>query len=348
MIKATFLTQLQQNIAMLDDDEQKDILDEYTQHIDMKVAGGMTEAEAIEDFGPFDDLVAEILSAYHVKAPASDAALPDAAAKPASALAGLAESAGSAGKAAGRAVENAASKAVAATKNGVRKAANAVSSSVGKANAKMHAGESDQAAEQTFCAETEGNGASETATQAVCEPSVMRRLTTAAKRVLAWCWKTLRTLVRWAWNIFAGCCVAFLLAMGLFSLAATGFCAMLLIQGYPAIGITIALLGATTALLSASYLVTRLIVRKQPAADKPDAPDSTGTFGNRAAAIAPESASAPTVPTTSTPIATPSGSNLGDTRPLPPVRQFSAAEPPYRVFEGLVAPYSREMGAIHE
>lgn len=43
MIKAIFLTQLQQNIALLDDEEQKDILDEYAQHIDMKIAGSMTD-----------------------------------------------------------------------------------------------------------------------------------------------------------------------------------------------------------------------------------------------------------------------------------------------------------------
>ena len=69
MDKATFLVQLQKNIGMLDDGEQKDIIDEYAQHIDMKVSGGMTEAEAIEDFGDFNEFVREVLSAYHVKAP---------------------------------------------------------------------------------------------------------------------------------------------------------------------------------------------------------------------------------------------------------------------------------------
>ena len=68
MDKATFLVQLQKNIGMLDDDEQKDIIDEYSQHIDMKVSGGMTEAEAIEDFGDFNEFVREVLNAYHVKA----------------------------------------------------------------------------------------------------------------------------------------------------------------------------------------------------------------------------------------------------------------------------------------
>lgn len=67
MTKTKFLTLLQEQICMLDDAEQKDILDEYAQHIDMKVENGMTEAEAIEDFGPPDELAAEILGAYHVK-----------------------------------------------------------------------------------------------------------------------------------------------------------------------------------------------------------------------------------------------------------------------------------------
>ena len=80
MDKATFLVQLQKNIGMLDDGEQKDIIDEYAQHIDMKVSGGMTEAEAIEDFGDFNEFVREVLSAYHVKAPFDQAATAETAA----------------------------------------------------------------------------------------------------------------------------------------------------------------------------------------------------------------------------------------------------------------------------
>lgn len=67
MNKERFLQQLQQRIAMLEDAEQQDILAEYAQHIELRVQGGLTEEQAIKDFGDLDALVAEILGAYHVK-----------------------------------------------------------------------------------------------------------------------------------------------------------------------------------------------------------------------------------------------------------------------------------------
>ena len=65
--KDWFLKELQGRIAVLEDAEQQDILAEYAQHIDLRVAGGLTEEEAIQDFGDLDQLAAEILEAYHVK-----------------------------------------------------------------------------------------------------------------------------------------------------------------------------------------------------------------------------------------------------------------------------------------
>lgn len=368
MIKATFLTQLQQNIAMLDDDEQKDILDEYTQHIDMKVAGGMTEAEAIEDFGPFDDLIAEILSAYHVKVPAAStpaqtpanaptaaavtaAAVAGAAAaaadsaKPASALAELAESAGATGKAAGRAVGSAASKAAAATRNGARKAADAISGGMGKVAAKVRAAsetpdtlDPDDAAGCTAApahsapsADAPTNGAHTTASVG---SGLIRRMGRTVKHALSWCWKTIRTLIRWAWNAFAAFAAGMLLLFGLFCLAATGFSVMLLLQGFPMMGATLALLGASIALLSASYLVTRLIVRKQPDA---------GTLSDAQAQTRPPADAAPTARLDAAEYADPDS-----TQPLFQNRTLPAREPQYRDFEGLAVPFSRKMGAIHE
>lgn len=66
MDKTGFLKELKQHLAVLNEDEQKDILDEYIQHIDMKMAAGMSESEAIRDFGEIGELAAEILEAYHV------------------------------------------------------------------------------------------------------------------------------------------------------------------------------------------------------------------------------------------------------------------------------------------
>ena len=68
MNKVDFLKKLSRMLHMLKESEVKDILDEYEQHIDMKVAEGMTEEEAIAAFGSIEELAEEILDAYHVKA----------------------------------------------------------------------------------------------------------------------------------------------------------------------------------------------------------------------------------------------------------------------------------------
>ncbi|WP_419035280.1 DUF1700 domain-containing protein [Dysosmobacter sp.] len=64
--KESFLRALQSGLTVLAESEQQDILEEYSQHIDMKMAGGLTEEEAIQDFGDIRQLTAEILAAYHV------------------------------------------------------------------------------------------------------------------------------------------------------------------------------------------------------------------------------------------------------------------------------------------
>ena len=61
MSKEAFLTELAGHLKVLEEREQQDILDEYAQHIDMKIQNGMSEEEAIRDFGPVKELAAEIL-----------------------------------------------------------------------------------------------------------------------------------------------------------------------------------------------------------------------------------------------------------------------------------------------
>ncbi len=67
MNKEMFLEELRGYLQVLEDQEQDDILEEYAQHIDMKLLKGLSEEEAIKDFGPVKELAAEILEAYHVK-----------------------------------------------------------------------------------------------------------------------------------------------------------------------------------------------------------------------------------------------------------------------------------------
>ena len=47
MNKEGFLKELESHLRVLDDKEQQDILDEYAQHIDLKMKSGLSEEEAI-------------------------------------------------------------------------------------------------------------------------------------------------------------------------------------------------------------------------------------------------------------------------------------------------------------
>ena len=66
MTKEEFLKKLEQQLNLINDEERADILSEYEQHIEMKISNGLSEEEAIEDFGDMDELVKEILEAYHI------------------------------------------------------------------------------------------------------------------------------------------------------------------------------------------------------------------------------------------------------------------------------------------
>lgn len=66
MTKKDFLKELETRLQMLDEKEREDIIEEYSQHIGMRMESGMKEEEAIDDFGDMNDLIAEILEAYHL------------------------------------------------------------------------------------------------------------------------------------------------------------------------------------------------------------------------------------------------------------------------------------------
>ena len=67
MNKNDYLKRLAKLLHMLKEDEVNDIIVEYEQHIDMKIAEGMTEEDAVQAFGTVEELAADILDAYHVK-----------------------------------------------------------------------------------------------------------------------------------------------------------------------------------------------------------------------------------------------------------------------------------------
>jgi len=66
MNKKEFLKILEEKLSILDENELKDIIDEYKYTIDEKVKHGKSEIEAVKDFGDIDELAKEILKAYKI------------------------------------------------------------------------------------------------------------------------------------------------------------------------------------------------------------------------------------------------------------------------------------------
>lgn len=66
MNKEQFIAYMNKKLSIIKEDERKDIIDEYINHIEMKVAEGKSEEEAIADFGDIDEMINEILEAYNI------------------------------------------------------------------------------------------------------------------------------------------------------------------------------------------------------------------------------------------------------------------------------------------
>lgn len=66
MTKTEFLEYLEKKLHVLNQKEREDILSEYAQHIEFKMESGLSEEDAIHDFGNLEELAAEILDAYNV------------------------------------------------------------------------------------------------------------------------------------------------------------------------------------------------------------------------------------------------------------------------------------------
>ena len=66
MTRYEFISVLKEKLYLLNENECRDIIEEYMAHIDMKMAEGKSEADAIKDFGNIGDLASEILAAYHI------------------------------------------------------------------------------------------------------------------------------------------------------------------------------------------------------------------------------------------------------------------------------------------
>lgn len=68
MNKETFLKELSERLQVLNEKERQDVLEEYAQHIDLKIENGQSEEEAVRDFGTPEELCEELLDVYHINA----------------------------------------------------------------------------------------------------------------------------------------------------------------------------------------------------------------------------------------------------------------------------------------
>lgn len=271
MNKHDFLRELKRNVAMLEDAEQNDIINEYSQHIDMKVQGGMSEEEAIADFGSIDELVEEILAAYHVKAPEKEAT--------------AAQSFVDGSK-------KAATAAASATKHGWTKL---------KEGTKRCVDELDELAEERAQQKAEREGATP------------RSLWSTLKGALLTC-------ARWFWNFCVACAAFGCLLVAVGAVFSFGFCVILMVQGYPLAGITIAFFGGAVAAAALTLLVIRLLWLKKPATGSSNAPttsaenDVASSAGRRVGEEVMQSADPKADPSTPSASFAPSASNA--TQPI--------------------------------
>ena len=66
MNKEMFLKELSDRLQILNEKERQEILEEYAQHIDLKIESGLSEEAAVKDFGTPEELSAELLDVYHI------------------------------------------------------------------------------------------------------------------------------------------------------------------------------------------------------------------------------------------------------------------------------------------
>ena len=263
MSKEAFLTELAGHLKVLEEREQQDILDEYAQHIDMKIQNGMSEEEAIGDFGPVKELAAEILEAYHVNPEYGDSSRRgkmDFESAAQSAEQGI-RSAGSFLKKAGKKLGQWISE---------------VCAWIGKPFHRKSMGkpvEQPEGAESTVGQETAADSAASEKSTAGYGPAASRKAYTGSEqgilgkfigfcrdilkgcgsligsiarmlgKLIIWlwhiCWDLLRWGLRLCWNLF-WFCGAICLALGtIAAIFCFGALLILCFQGYPLIGVTV-------------------------------------------------------------------------------------------------------------
>lgn len=249
MDKTGFLKELKRYLVVLNEGEQKDILDEYSQHIDMKMERGMSESEAIRDFGNIEELASEILEAYHVNPQYGAGKHVKFARKEEIPVADIAKNGRKFWSGLTVFFKKIWKKAAAGfaglcnlVKKPFRYAKEVWENQRGRRNLRTVTVPEDAAAapkkirRKNMIGEIPGMAA-----------GGVRKLFYACFYLAAWC-------VRWAWNLammFAALIAGFMMLFGLFGL---GMLAVLLIQGYPLTGFTLGCLGGVLCLGSLTVI----------------------------------------------------------------------------------------------
>lgn len=247
MDKREFLKELGKYLEILDEKEQQDILDEYLQHIEMKMKDGMSEQEAIKDFGDIHELAADILEAYHVK-PQYDG-------KNRQNLIKVKEEGKKVCHSAVEIVGDSCRDGAKALKrlwNGICNILKKPFRLAGKLEGKMSEGFSSlHSGKKESKKNKEENGE---------KTGFMMGVWNGFKREIGWCVSAFRWCMRCLWNLFMAGIALFSGICMMFGILFFGIVIVLLIAGYPLLGVMIMTFGiilATGALVVLSYCSMR-------------------------------------------------------------------------------------------
>ena len=251
MNKQEFLNELQSRIRILEEAEQQDILAEYAQHIDLRTAGGLSEEEAIRDFGNPEELAAEILEAYHVD-PARVETPPS---QPISGVSSvLKRTAGRCRRCLGR------------IGGGLRSLASRIAAwwgSLGQRLRGLRRSPAPRPAADTADAE-----------KAPSPVSRFRRIRIGAALGLRGLGRLIKALVRLAWNLLLLLIALPFVVTAVLAILSIGVLAVLLIQGYPLVGPLLCCLGLALCCIALVGLGTTLIWKRRNAAPSYEVPQS--------------------------------------------------------------------------
>ncbi|MBE5955589.1 MAG: DUF1700 domain-containing protein [Lachnospiraceae bacterium] len=235
MNKNEYLKKLSKLLHMLKEDEIEDIMAEYEQHIDMKMAEGLSEEEAVAAFGTVEELASDILDAYHVKPDFTEKKKMEAFEKVQSGSKKVLKNAGEAGKGFWESLKEKTRKIVSACKSAMKKTASFVLKCI-LAPFLFIKGLFHKNQERK---------------EAGMEQPVQKKKRKGLGHYFISFIKALFRLIR---KVMYGFVLFVFGITGMGMILCLGFLVVLLVLGYPVTGITIGILGAAMTVNSVAYL----------------------------------------------------------------------------------------------